>query len=229
MSVTSDSRKAVPLQTKFPRLWLAVQYLIAGFFDRGRYIRKHYSGQKRVLEVGCSVGIDSVHFSDKPCTFLGIDIDQEAINSAMDRYAGKPNMRFMNVDIRTLSPDKYQFDFILICGTIHHISDNDVIPILSHAAKLLDDDGIVVVIDYALQNKPGWLEKLILTLEEGLFVRNQHDFMEMLRTVDDLHIVDCETFKNAAFLLPWPIMAHKFLVKLQKRVNPSQDEQKVGC
>lgn len=229
MFVTSDSCKQVPLQTKFPRLWLAVQYLIAGFFDRGRHIRKHFSGQKHVLEVGCSVGIDSVHFSDKPCAFLGIDIDQEAIRSAIERYADKPNMRFMNVDIRALSPDKYQFDFILICGTLHHISDNDVMPILSHAAKLLADDGIVVVIDYALQDKPGWLEKFILTLEEGLYVRNQHDFMEMLRSADDLHIVDCETFKNAAFLLPWPVMAHKFLVKLQKRAILSRDEQKVGC
>jgi len=229
MFVMSDSRKAVPLQTRFPRLWLAVQYLIAGFFDRGRHIRKHFSGQKSVLEVGCSVGIDSVHFSDKSCTFLGIDIDKEAICSAMERYADKPNMRFMNVDIHALSPDKYQFDFILLCGTIHHVSDNDVMPILSHAAKLLDDDGIVVVIDYALQNKPGWLEKLILTLEEGLYVRNQHDFMEMLNNAGELHIVECETFKNSAFLFSWPIMAHKFLIKLQKRAYLSQDEQKVGC
>ncbi|BAH78016.1 class I SAM-dependent methyltransferase [Solidesulfovibrio magneticus] len=206
-----------PLQSRFPRLWLTAQYLLAGFFYRGRAIVKHLDGRRRVLEVGCSVGIDSVHFSKRPCDYLGVDIDADAIALAAGRYRDKGHMRFLLKDVRTLSPADHAFDFILFCGSLHHMPDADAVSILNHTAGLLAPDGIMVVIDYALHDNPGWMERFILALEEGRHVREQEPFLALLTQIPDMEIAEQEIFRNPAFLLPWPIMAHKFCLKLRKR------------
>jgi SAM-dependent methyltransferase len=215
-----------PLQTRFPLLWLAVQYAIAGFFDRGRHILKHFRGQKRVLEVGCSVGIDSIHFAGKPCEYLGIDIDPEAVRHARGRFKDRAHMSFKACDLRLLDPARQRFDFILLCGTIHHIPEEELRPILEHAARLLDDSGLLVVIDYALHDQPGVLERLILRLEEGAHIRDRESLLASLSHLEGLEVQSVEVFKNAAFLLPWPVMAHKFLIVLRKGNQPSGLDQK---
>ena len=206
-----------PLQSRFPRLWLAAQYLLAGFFYRGRAIVKHLGARRRILEVGCSVGIDSVHFSKRPCDYLGVDIDADAIRMAAARYQDKKHMRFRHVDVRTLSPAEHAFDFILFCGSLHHMPDADAASILKHTATLLADDGVMVVIDYALHDAPGWMERFILALEEGRHVRDQQAFLALLGQAQGVEITEQEIFVNPAFLLPWPAMAHKFCIVLRKR------------
>lgn len=206
----------IPLQSRFPWLWLAAQYLIAGYFDRRRHIRKHYCGQKAVLEVGCSVGIDSGVFSHAK-RYLGIDIDEKAVKMARARFAGNLTMSFEAADIRHLNPETIQFDYILFCGTLHHIPDTDARAVLDHAAKLLTDGGIIVVIDYAPHANPGWLERLILKLEDGHYVRDCNALLDLLHSVKRCEIADLTIFKNAAFLLPWPVMARKFLIKMRPR------------
>ncbi len=224
MSLLKKARQTEtkPLQTRFPLLWLAVQYLVAGYFDRKRHILKHFKGHKKVLEVGCSVGIDSAHFSDKPCRYLGIDIDELSVQAARNKFAGREHMSFETTDLRMLDPGQHSFDFILFCGTIHHIPDEALKPILEHAAGLLEDDGILVVIDYALHDKAGWLERLILRLEEGEHVRDRDSFLSAVRSATSLEMVSEEVFQNAAFVLPWPVMAHKYLIVLRKK-RPGQD------
>ena len=157
--MTTSVATKKPLQSRFPRLWLTAQYLLAGFFYRGRAIVKHLAGRRRVLEVGCSVGIDSVHFANRPCDYLGVDIDADAIALAAGRYRDKGHMRFRHQDVRTLAPAEHAFDFILFCGSLHHIPDADATSILNHTAGLLAPDGIMVVIDYALHDNPGWMER----------------------------------------------------------------------
>jgi SAM-dependent methyltransferase len=228
-STTGRYHDKLALQTRFPLLWLTVQYCIAGYFDRGRQILKHFKNHRRVLEVGCSVGIDSAHFSSKSCSYLGIDVDENAVQNAASRYKGKSHMRFMKTDLRQLDPDQYKFDFILICGTIHHIPDQEILPILEHAEKLLAAEGCLVVIDYAPHANPGWLERLILRLEEGDHVRDTQNVLDIVAKVDALSIENLEFFKNAAFVFPWPVMAHKFLLLLRKRIPVSRASAREGC
>ncbi|GFK93828.1 Ubiquinone biosynthesis O-methyltransferase [Fundidesulfovibrio magnetotacticus] len=214
MSAPSIPAGGGSLQTRLPRLWLAAQHLFAGFFDRGRHILKHYAGQRRVLEIGCSVGIDSVHFARRPCLYLGVDVDLPAVESARKRYANRPHMRFEAADPRSLDPSAHRFDFILLCGTLHHIPDDAARQVLAHAARLLDRDGRLVVVDYDNRPHPGWLERLILRMEEGEHVRPGTELLAMLRSTPGLRVLSEESFDNAAFLTPWPVMARKKLVLL---------------
>lgn len=74
-------------QTRFPRLWLAMQMAIGGNACKQAFATEHFDSQKKVLEIGCSVGNISEVFTSYPdVTFTGIDVDQQAINLAQHRF-----------------------------------------------------------------------------------------------------------------------------------------------
>lgn len=206
-----------PLQSRFPRLWLTFQYLACGYFDRGRYIRKHSHGRRRVLEIGCSLGMDSSHFADAPCDFLGVDIDPEAIAHAKKTHAGRAHMRFVCMDLHDLDvPEGERFDFILVSGVCHHVPTDKLVPLLEKAATLLAADGRLVVIDYAPSARPGWLERFFLDYDEGREIRSREALLAVLDAVTGLEIAEQEIFRNAAFVFPWPTMAYKFCIAMKK-------------
>lgn len=215
--MTTPSAKR-PLQSRFPRLWLAFQYLACGYFDRGRYIRKHYHGQRRVLEIGCSLGLDSRHFAHAPCDFLGVDIDPEAIAHAKKTHAGRAHMRFVCMDLHDLqvAADE-RFDFILVSGVCHHVPTDKLVPLLEKAATLLSADGRLVVIDYAPSARPGRLEQFFLDYDEGREIRSRENLLAVLDSISGLAIAEQEIFRNAAFVFPWPTMAYKFCIAMKKK------------
>ena len=58
------------------RLWLLAQLTVLGTYDKQRLVLKHYRGQRRILEIGCSVGNVSMAFRQFPnINFVGLDID----------------------------------------------------------------------------------------------------------------------------------------------------------
>jgi 2-polyprenyl-3-methyl-5-hydroxy-6-metoxy-1,4-benzoquinol methylase len=70
-------------QHNFPILWEFLQYWIGGTTDKRRLCLRKYNGQKRVLEVGCSVGnIAKAFQSFAEISYTGIDIDSTAIRRA---------------------------------------------------------------------------------------------------------------------------------------------------
>lgn len=225
MTAHRPRKEKQPLQSRLPLLWLAVQYLIAGYFHRGRYILKHFRNHQRVLEIGCSVGIDSGHFADKPCRYLGIDVEDAATASAAKKYARHGHMRFATTDLRDLDPDKERFDFILLCGTTHHIPPDELPPILEQASRLLLPGGSLVVIDYATPDRPGLLERAILKMEEGAHVQHRDELPRLLSQVPGLSVQSQEVFANAAFLGSWPVMAHKWCIHLVKEGDASKGPQ----
>ncbi len=87
-------------QTKNPRLWLLFQYFLGGTFDKRKLVTKHFSGQKRILEIGCSSGLVSSVFTQfKNIEFLGMDIDEKAITFAKKDFL---SFKILNSDVVVL-------------------------------------------------------------------------------------------------------------------------------
>lgn len=208
----------IPLQSRFPQAWLLFQYVAAGYFGRGRRIRAHYHGQRRVLEIGCSLGLDSRHFANKDCEFLGLDIDPDAVAVANRTYAKRPHMRFVCMDVHDLHPaPEDRFDLILVSGVCHHLPDAPLTALLEQAGRLLADDGRLALIDYAPPERPGLLERFFLRFDDGQHIRSREALLALLRAVPNLEIDRLEIFRNPAFVFPWPIMAHKFSIAMKAR------------
>ncbi|GAB6037348.1 hypothetical protein JCM15519_19070 [Fundidesulfovibrio butyratiphilus] len=211
---------SVPLQSRFPRLWLVAQYLLCGVLFRRRYVVKDVPPGARVMEIGCSLGLDSIHFR-KNTSFLGVDIDPVAIAQARKRFATYPNMRFVCQDARTLKDARGRFDRVILCGSCHHIPDAELVSILRAAADYLTPNGRMVLVDYATNPNPGLFARFILALEEGRHVRTTRALSELVGQAGNLRVVDLEEFDNPAFVGPWPIMGRKLRLELARAGDAS--------
>lgn len=88
-----------------------MQKTIGGNECKSTLAIEYYRWQKRVLEIGCSVGNISASFRVFPdVAFTGIDIDRNAINLAKRRFSDAPNFRFSFISLEELSRQGETFD-----------------------------------------------------------------------------------------------------------------------
>lgn len=170
-------------QTWFPRLWLLMQKTIGGNACKQRLAMQYYGGQKRVLEIGCSVGNISSTFCVFPnITFTGIDIDANAINLAKKRFHHYPNFTFSLSSLEELSQRGDTFDYVLFAGILHHVDDNTGLKLLQDAVKCTADDGVIVIYEpEALKESDGWIFRFFYGhFEQGAFLRSRDELKNLI-------------------------------------------------
>jgi 2-polyprenyl-3-methyl-5-hydroxy-6-metoxy-1,4-benzoquinol methylase len=163
-------------QSRFPRLWLLMQNMIGGNACKQAMATEHYRGQKRVLEVGCSVGNISEAFRAFPnVAFTGIDIDRHAIDLAKRRFRKNTNFRFSLSALKELSCQGEAFDYVLFAGILHHVDDNTGLQLLRDAVKCLAREGRLVIYEpEAPRPSDGWVLRYFCAyFEQGVFLRTR--------------------------------------------------------
>jgi SAM-dependent methyltransferase len=100
---------------------------------------------RRVLDVGCGPGTNSLFFEDKD--YLGLDINESYIKQARRRF----DRPFEVADVCTYEAEpENRFDFILLNSLLHHIDDQHTDRILQQLSKQLTSDGHVHILDLVL-------------------------------------------------------------------------------
>ena len=100
---------------------------------------------RRVLDVGCGPGTNSLFFED--LDYLGLDINESYIEQASKRFGPK----FAVADVCTYEAEpENRFDFILLNSLLHHIDDPFTDRILEQLAKQLTPDGHIHILDLVL-------------------------------------------------------------------------------
>ena len=198
---------ALLTQSRFPRLWLLMQNLIGGIKCKQELAIQHYSAQKRVLEIGCSVGNISSAFRRFPAIeFTGIDIDANAINLAKHRFRDWPNFSFSLTSLEELAIQGRQFDYVLFAAMLHHVSDEDGLRLLSAAVKCTASGGILIVCEpEALRSSDGWFMHFFYSkFEQGQFLRFREDLQHLVQTAGIvLHSVEERMITPGNFRRPF--------------------------
>lgn len=169
-------------QSRFPRLWLFMQNMIGCNASKQALAIKYYSGQKRVLEVGCSVGNVSEVFRSFPeVDFTGIDIDENAIALAKYRFRNDQNFSFSLTALEELSRCGQTYDYVLFAGMLHHVDNDTGLRLLRDAVNCTADGGRLVIYEpEAVRSADGWLLRSYYALfEQGLFLRTR-DSLQLL-------------------------------------------------
>lgn len=76
---------------------------------------------RRVLEIGCGIGADAAEFVKHGAEYLGIDISNESVKLAQQRFELEGlNGRFINYNGEDDLTKFGQFDLVYSCGVLHH-------------------------------------------------------------------------------------------------------------
>ncbi len=191
-------------QHNFPALWEFFQIFLGGTYDKRKLVLLKYKHQKRILEVGCSLGnIATAFLPYKNITYTGIDIDEVVITYARKKFHFHKNFKFLCDDLLDFSKSRETYDYILFAGVCHHINDQDCVKMLQAAQKLLDPNGDLWVIDilYPEKNDPKLMHWYI-HLDQGEFIRNDAQLRALIGKA--AHIKEAEIHNVGATPFSWP-------------------------
>jgi 2-polyprenyl-3-methyl-5-hydroxy-6-metoxy-1,4-benzoquinol methylase len=105
------------------------------------HLAKRFCRGKKVIDVGCGYGYGSFILSTVSEKVVGIDISEEAIHSAKERYP-KWNIDFFVMDAERMKFSD-RFDVIVSFENIEHLRNPELF--LAEAASLLKSDGVLIV------------------------------------------------------------------------------------
>ena len=125
----------------------------------------------KILDVGCGPGINSNIFKGKE--YLGVDINAKYIDYCRKKFRG---MDFRTLDIRTAKLEKVDFDWVLMSGFLHHISDKDVLKVFAGVKRNMKIRGRILVIDLLIPSKSNILGGMFVALDRGHFPRKMEEF-----------------------------------------------------
>jgi cyclopropane fatty-acyl-phospholipid synthase-like methyltransferase len=193
-------------QQRFPSLWRLFQSLVGGTADKRALCLKWFSGQRNILEIGCSVGNMTPAFLSLPgISYTGIDVDSGAIANAQHTFASQANCRFLCEDLREFAESGERFDYITFAGICHHVDDELCLQLLAAACRMLTEDGIVVVVDPLLPTPSDpWLVRQFYRLDQGEHLRHGDQLERLLNRAAPLRLVNSQTSYVAATPLGFP-------------------------
>lgn len=129
---------------------------------------------KRVLELGCGKGFNSIYLAKKlPKTeFIGIDITDHHLKIAQKKSRGIKNLKFTYGDFHSLDFQDSSFDFIYELEAICHARDS--MQVLSEIYRTLKKGGRFVLYDgfrqVGFENLPENLIQASILTEKSLAV-----------------------------------------------------------
>jgi 2-polyprenyl-3-methyl-5-hydroxy-6-metoxy-1,4-benzoquinol methylase len=213
-----------PMQSRFPHLWLAAQKMIGGTRDKSRLVMRHYSNQKRIVEIGCSLGNLSDAYRDLAgISYTGVDIDAAAISIAQRRFAARKNFRFEAVPVEELARRGERYDYVVIAGILHHVDDETAIGIIGSSWEITAPGGVLIASEpEALRPADNAIFRLFYRLEEGQFLRSRQQ-MAALFDAAGVSVTSLEDHLVSPGIVTWPPVARFNLVRADRAAaTPAQ-------
>jgi SAM-dependent methyltransferase len=206
-------------QSRWPTLWRAFQFLIGGTVAKRRLVLRHFHAQRRVLEVGCSLGNIAPAFARTPMQhYLGIDIDPVVIAYAQRSFRHRPRFAFTCQNLCTAPPPREadRYDYVLLAGVLHHIDDAGGRALIAAAARWMTDDGVMVITDpLQPRSDDAWLIRRFIAIEEGAHVRTGAAMRALLADAPGLKLDDAREELVAATPVGFPKVARFGVYRLR--------------
>jgi 2-polyprenyl-3-methyl-5-hydroxy-6-metoxy-1,4-benzoquinol methylase len=180
---------------------------LGGTHDKQKLALLKYQNQKRILEVGCSVGNIAEAFRGfESIEYTGIDIDPAVIDYAQMSFSKHPNFQFVCQDLKTYQLAGQPFDFILFAGVCHHIPDVECQNLFKAARQLLADNGKLIVVDI-LKPEPedSWLLHRYINIDQGEYIRSDASLRILIQGVSK--IKEAEIHFVGASPVSFPLVA----------------------
>ncbi len=166
-------------------------------FDKLRYLPKivKFDGykMKKLLEIGCGVGIDLLRFAQGGTKVTGVDLAEVSINLAQENFSQRgleADFRVMNGE--DLDFDDGSFDVVYAHGVLQYTSNAN--KMISEIVRVLRPQGDAIMMVY---NRNSWLNAMSKVMKVGLEhedapVLNKYsasEFKRMLSPFDQFSLI----------------------------------------
>ena len=100
---------------------------------------------KTVLDAACGEGYGSHLMAEYAQRVTGLDISEEAVKWAGERYRDRSNLKFVTGDVTSLPFGDKSFDIVISFETIEHISEQQQQAFLQEIRRVLKEDGCLLM------------------------------------------------------------------------------------
>lgn len=208
-----------------PWLWLVAQLIFGGTYDKRKLAVKYYNGERRVLEIGCAVGnVSRAFVKFRDITFVGVDIDADAIDVANFCFRKYPSFAFIAGPAEDLIGREELFDFVLLAGVLHHVPDDEAVALIGTAAKLLSPGGTLVISEpEPPRSHDSWIVRTYGRIERGAWLREVNDLIALAHRHPSLDVIEVTESFITPFIMNWPSCFRFALIKLKPQFPSSEN------
>lgn len=149
---------------------------------RREFFRKHarIPAGSRVLEIGCGYG-KNIEYMPEGIAYTGCDYNPAYIDYAQQKYETRG--RFFCMSAEDLEQRRLgEFDVALVVSVLHHLNDEQVHALAAGALAALRPGGALLVWEPCWTPSQGRLDRLMLSLDRGRFVRMADEYSSLLGT-----------------------------------------------
>ena len=131
----------------------------------------------QVLDIGCGNATVLKHLP--LVSYFGIDLNPNYIFQARKAFGQQANFQCISVDDLSFeSSDK--FDRILLLGVLHHLTDQQILSLMSVIKNLLSENGKLITFDGVFVSKQNPIGRILLKLDRGRYVRTQQAYHTLI-------------------------------------------------
>lgn len=132
-----------------------------------------------ILDVGC--GTSKILRYLPEVRYVGIDHNPQYIETSKRVYGPRGEFIVGDVNDDDLR-GRGQFDRILLLGVLHHLSDEEVVRLVSQLAQLLKEGSHLITFDNAIVEGQHPLARILAKFDRGKYVRSPNEYRKLLQT-----------------------------------------------
>ncbi len=129
---------------------------------------------KKVLDAACGEGYGSHLLATYADKVVAVDIDQNSINHAKQRYR-RNNLKFIKADVLEIPIPDDSFDVVVSFETLEHLAEHQ--DLLAEYKRLLTNDGCLII---STPDKAEYSDKTGFSNEYHVKELYHHEFKELL-------------------------------------------------
>jgi SAM-dependent methyltransferase len=164
-----------------PRVFDFHQRLVGGEASKRFFIDEYVRAAPcdRVFDIGCGTGALRMLMPSR-LTYLGVEIDPNYAAAARSRVGEGGEVVCADIGSFDAPPDR-EFDLAIAYGVFHHLDDETAHHAVDVAAAAVVEGGRFLISEPCRLVGQGLLERLLMQLDRGQFVRTIDEYVALVR------------------------------------------------